>query len=138
MTAKEYFDRMDELNRQIRLKLQRASFLRETLKNVTPVMESEQVSHTRNMHLMTDKISAIVDTEREADALVDELVDVKNYLITYINQLTEAQESLFLKERYYDEKSTKQIAQTHSLSRRRVQQILENAIEHLDELLEKE
>lgn len=130
MTAKECFQRMDELNILIRTRLHQAESLRASLSITTPSTDGECVSHTRNVHLMEDLVSALIDTEREMDVLVDELVERKNRMIRVINQLSDPMEILLLTERYIEGKNTGAIAQAHNYTRRRVQQIIRNGIEY--------
>ena len=134
-TAKEYFQRIDELNVLIHIKMRQAASLRDSLSISTPPPDAEHVSHTRNMNTMADKIAAVVDAERETDALVDELVQLKNELITYVNRLPDPKETMFITERYLEGKETDDIAEAHHYSRRRIQQLLKSGTEHLDAIL---
>lgn len=135
MNAKEYFQRMDELHSLLRIKLQKIAFLRDTLSLSGPAIDAEQVSHSRNMHVTADKIASIVDAEREADAITDELVDLRQMLAPIVKQLPDPKEILFVTERYFEGMDTDAIAEAHHYSRRRIQQMLKNAAEHVDALL---
>ena len=135
MTAKECFQRMDDLNMMIDAKLRQAASLRDSLSISAPPPDAEHVSHTRNVHVMADRIAAVVDAERETDALVDELVDLKNCMIDAINQLPDPKDVKLLTERYIDGKSTDEMAEETHYSRRRIQQLLREGTERLDTLL---
>ena len=137
MTAKEYFQRMDDLNMLIEAKMRQTASLRDSLSISAPPPDTEQVSHTRNVNIMADRIAAVVDAERETDALVDELVNLKNRLIDGINQLSDSKEAMFLTARFIEGRSTEEIAQEKHYTRRWVQQIVKEGTEHLDEILEK-
>ena len=132
MTAKECFQRMDELNILIRTRLRQTESLRASLSITAPPTDAECVSHTRNVHLMQDLVSALIDAEREMDSLVDELIGWKNVMIGIINQLSDPIDILFLTERYIEGRNTKAIAKTNNYTRRRVQQIIRNGIEHAE------
>ena len=137
MTAKECFQRMDDLNMIIDAKMRQTASLRDSLSISAPPPDAEHVSHTRNVHVMADRIAAVVDTERETDALVDELVDLKNRMISAINLLPDSKEAMFLTARFIEGRSTEEIAQEKHYTRRWVQQIVKDGTEHLDEILEK-
>ena len=136
MTAKECFKRMDDLNMMIAAKTRQIASLRDSLSINAPTTDAEHVSHTRNVHVMADRIAAVVDAERETDALVDELVDLKNRMIGAINQLPDSKEAMFLTERFIEGKSTDTIAKEKHYTHRWVQQIVKVATEHLDVILE--
>ena len=136
MTAKECVQRMDDLNMMIDAKTRQAASLRDSLSIGAPPPDAERVSHTRNVHVMADRLAAVVDVERETDALIDELVDLKNFMITAINQLPDSKEAMFLTERFIEGKSTEKIAKEKHYTRRWVQQIVKVGTEHLDAFLE--
>ena len=135
MTAKECVQRMDDLNMMINAKTRQAASLRDSLSIGAPPPDAERVSHTRNVHVMADKLAAVVDVERETDALVDELVDLKSWMIDAINQLPDPKGVTLLTERYIDGKSTDAIAEEKHYSRRRIQQLLREGTEQLDMIL---
>ncbi len=137
MTAKECFQRMDDLNMMIDAKLRQIASLRDLLSINPPPPDAEHVSHTRNVHVMADKVAAVVDAERETDALVDELADLKNRMIEAINQMPDSKEAMFLTARFIEGRSTEEIAKEKHYTRRWVQQIVKDSTEHLDVILEK-
>ena len=135
MTATEIFERMDYLNSVINAKMRLVSALRDSLGISAPPTDAEHVSHTRNVHAMQDRIAAIVDAERETDALVDELVDLKNTVGSAINRLSDPREVDYLTRRYFMGSSVRDIAREDNYSRRRVEQILKDGVTHLEPLL---
>ena len=134
MNAKEYFDKIDALNMTINIKKAQIAALRDSLGISSPAPDSEQVSHTRNVHVMADKIAAVVDTERETEAMADELLDLKTYMIDAINRLPNSKEALFLTERYINGKDSAEIAKETNYTRRWVQKFIKKGRDHLDEL----
>ena len=137
MTAKEYFHRIDELNDMIPTKMRQIASLRDALGIAVPPTDAEHVSHTRNVHAMEDVVTALVDAEREVNALLDELVDLKNRMVHVIGQLADHKEVTLLTERYIAGKAIVAIATESGYSRRRVEQLIKRATEHVDVILER-
>lgn len=135
MTVTEIFERMDYLNSVINAKRRLVSALRDSLSIGAPPTDAEHVSHTRNVHAMEGKIAAIVDAERETDALALELADLKDTVGSAINRLTDPREVDYLTRRYLLGSSVRDIARDVNYSRRRVEQILKDGVTHLEALL---
>ena len=100
MNAKEYLGQAYWLDKRINSKLNMVMSLRETATKTTSVMHDDVVSHTRNVHSMQDVIVKIIEIERELDADIDRLVDLKAEVRRAISQVEEPEQQLVLELRY--------------------------------------
>lgn len=132
MTANEYFKRIDELNTTIQIKREQIESLRNALSISTVPTDALYVSHTRNVTAMEGMIAAIIDFEKEAACMKNELNKLKQRLVMYIRQIPNPQEAALITERYIEGLDTKAIAKNHHYSRRRIQQLLKIGAEHFD------
>ena len=65
--AQEYLTSIQQAGQRIELKIQQVKSLREQLQSISAPLDKEQVSHTRNVAVMSDTIATIVDMEKEID-----------------------------------------------------------------------
>lgn len=139
MTARECVDHLAELNEQIDKKLKLVSFMRSSLTSISaPPTDAEYVSHTKNVHAMQDTVAAIVDTEKEVDAMIDERVELRQRLVRAIAKLDDAVETYYVSKKYIECVSCREIAETENYSTRRVEQIVKAGMDHLDLIFQKD
>ena len=135
MTAKEYFQKIGLLNSMIRAKLMYINTLRDTLSISAPPTDNELISHTRNVHALADRVAMVMDAEKEADEMIDEMVDLRRRVVAAINQMDDLSQATFITARYLEGKTTKEIAQEHHYSVRWIEQRISDGMDKLTEIL---
>ena len=136
MTVQETFDRLDRLSRLIPAWETHIASYRDALGISAPSPDSEYVSHTKNVHVMGDKVAALIDAETELSAMKKEQSALKATILRWIGLLEEPQEVSFMAERYITGKSNQEIANSHGRSMRCVQMALRSARIHIEKSLE--
>lgn len=132
MTAMERYERIEQLDILIRAREKQIAALRDALLPGAAPADAERVSHTRDVHAMESRIAAVVDAEREMDALAAERAGLQRELIGAINRLSDPREIMLMTERCVEGKSTAEIAEAHGYSRRWVEKIVKGAAERMD------
>ena len=100
MTAQEYLEQAQQLDRQIDSKSLQISMLRDLSTKTTGVMSDDVVSHTRNVHSMEDIIAAIIDMEKELHDEVQQAIKLKKEIAAIISSLDDHNERQVLEYRY--------------------------------------
>lgn len=131
MTAKEYLNQAYWLDRRIDSKLEQLSALRDTATKTTAVMDSEVVSHTRNVHSLQDVIAKIIDIQEEINGDIDALVDLKRDIMRTIKGVADPEGQTVLELRYLCFKRWEEISVIMNYSVRRIYQIHDAAMEKL-------
>ena len=131
MTPKEYLNQAYWLDRRIDSKLEQLSALRDTATKTTAVMDSEVVSHTRNVHSLQDVIAKIIDIQEEINGDIDALVDLKRDIMRTIKGVADPEGQTVLELRYLCFKRWEEISVIMNYSVRRIYQIHDAAMEKL-------
>ena len=100
MTAQEYLEQAQQLDRQIDSKMMQLSRLRDLATKTTGTMSDDVVSHTRNVHSLEDVIAAILDMENEISADIQKAFDLKKEIAGAIKAIEDSSVSPVLEYRY--------------------------------------
>ena len=111
MTAKDYLSQAYWLDRQIDCKLEQLRTLNALATRTTGVISESPVSHSRNPHSMEDVIVKIISMEKEINADVDRLVDLKTEIQGIIREIPSMEYQLVLDLRYMCFKNWEEIAE---------------------------
>lgn len=87
MTAKEYLKQIDKLDALIKNKLIEVQQWKDIAFGITAQMGGERVQSSGNQQKMAAAIEKYVDIEKEIDAHIDRLIDLRNEVISVIEQL---------------------------------------------------
>ena len=136
MTAREYLDQIRRLDQLINSKLTILSSLEASANRTTGTMESETVSHTRNVHALQDTIAKILDLKEEVNADIDCLVDLREEALHVIQRLDDASCQTVLTLRYVWLKPWDAVAAALSYNLRSVYKVRDRAIAKLDGMIE--
>ncbi|MGX8705611.1 MAG: DUF1492 domain-containing protein [bacterium] len=137
MTAKEYLSQAYWLDKRINSKLSMVASLRETVTKTTGVMRDDVVSHTRNIHSMQDVIVKVIEIERELDADIDRLVDLKHDIINVIGQISDPSAQVVLEYRYVCYRQWKDIASELGMHMRNVYRLHGRGLQETEKILKK-
>ena len=100
MNAKEYLSQAMHIDQRINSKLEQVMKLRETAANCTATLSGMPRSDSPNTQKMAETVNKIVDLEREINADIDRLVDLKAKARETINQVSDPDQQLILEMRY--------------------------------------
>jgi len=135
MTAKEYLTQAKTLDQRINIKLERVSRLRSMTQKITAAMDSEPVSHTRNVTSMEDAIIRLMEEEESLNAAIDQLVDLKREISGVLEQIHAPDCQLLLELRYLCYRSWEEIAEVMCMHIRTVYKIHGRALQKVDAIL---
>ena len=100
MNAKEYLSKVMHIDQRINSKLEQVVKLRESATKATATLSDMPRSDSQSMQTMENTICKIVDLEREINADIDALVDIKAQARRVIGQLKDPDQQLVLELRY--------------------------------------
>ena len=100
MTAKEYLTQAYRIDQRINSKLEQVVKLRESATKATATLSDMPRPDAHSMQTMENTICKIVDLEREINADIDALVDLKAQARRVIGQLKDPDQQLVLELRY--------------------------------------
>ncbi len=100
MTAFEFLSQAYMLDQQIQTKLHQVASLRSIAKSMSPLTGSEPVKHTRNVTALEDAVIKILEAERDLNAEIDRLVDLKQEIRDVIAKVQDLTLRLILEKRH--------------------------------------
>ena len=100
MNAKEYLSQVMYIDQRINSKLEQVTRLRENVTNCTATLSDMPRPDSPNKQRMEETICKIVDLEREINADIDRLVDLKAEARRVINAVSDPDQQLILELRY--------------------------------------
>ena len=100
MNAKEYLSQVMHIDQRINSKLEQVTRLRENATNCTAALSDMPRPDSPNIQRMEETICKIVDLEREINADIDRLVDLKAEARKAINAVSDPVQQLILELRY--------------------------------------
>ena len=100
MNAKEYLSQVMHIDQRINSKLEQVVKLRESATKATATLSYMPRPDAHSMQTMENTICKIVDLEREINADIDALVDLKAQARRVIGQLKDPDQQLVLELRY--------------------------------------
>lgn len=132
--AREYLKSFREEEAKIGLKVRQLQTLRDQLTSISVSMDKEQVSHTKNVSVMSETIARIVDLEKEIRQMDDRLTESKCEAYHYFDQLQPEGASLLM-DRYIDGKKNSVICEERFITDRHLRRLMSEAINALQEVL---
>ena len=136
MTAQEYLEQAQLLDRQIDSKMMQLSRLRDLSTKTTGVMSDDVVSHTRNVHSLEDIMAAIMDMENEIRADIQRAFDLKKEIADTIGKIDNTNERLVLEYRYLCNLPWREIAERIVCTVDNAYKLHTKALKKIDLLLE--
>lgn len=135
MNAKEYLSQVKTLDQRINIKLDRVSRLRDMTQKITAMMESEPVSHTRNVTSLEDAIIRLMEEEESLNAAIDQLVDLKREISGVLEQIHDPDCQLLLELRYLCFRSWRETSEVMRIHIRSVYKIHKRALQEAEAVL---
>jgi hypothetical protein len=134
MTAKEYLDKVWELESRVESKLYQVQSLRDLATNACGRVSGMPRNPSPDLQPIGSIVSKIADLEKEADDAVDELVDYKREVNDMLSQIGYIHGKL-LELRYLNRKKWREISSELHFSIPTLQRFHSKALQLLDERL---
>ncbi len=110
MTTKEYLQQYRNAEDDINIKLDQIHQFRELATKTTQTLTEDNVQSSGSEDKVSAIVSKIVDMEREVDAEIDELHDIKNQVEGVISAVPNAKQRAVLTRRYINGYTWERIA----------------------------
>ena len=110
MTARQYLGQAYRIDQRINSKLKQVSLLRGNVMNLSINMKEISIQTSRDNARMENTLLKIIDQEREIDAEIDRLVDLKAEIKRVIDGVENIEYRLILELRYLCFRSWEEIA----------------------------
>ncbi len=110
MNVKQYLKQARYLDERINTKLEQVSSLHDLATKATSTLSDMPGGPTRNTHRMEDIIIKILMLENEINSDIDRLVDLKDEILSVINEVDDFESRLILEKRYINLESWEKIA----------------------------
>ena len=132
--AREYLESIRESELRLQMRQRQLQTMKDRLLCITPAMDQELVSHTRNVGRMTDSIAMILDMEKEIDQETREFILVKKKALSLMN-LIAPEHSEVLIQRFFEAKTFPEIGRILFVTERQAQRKLKEAVAEYQRVL---
>ncbi len=132
--AREYLNYFRIAESRIGLKIKQIKNLQDRLLTLSPSLDQEHVSHTKNITIMADTVAIIIDMQRDIDQQTSEIFQRKREAFQLLDQISPKNAAILI-ERYFDGKTIEGICQTIHVTKRQAQRRINEAIEELQGVL---
>lgn len=134
--AREFLKSIRTTELRLQMRRQQLEALKDRLGCITPSMDQELVSHTRNNGAMADSIALILDMEKEIDQETKKFLLVKQKALNLMN-LIFPENSTILIERFFEAKTFPEIGRILYVTERQAQRRLKEAVVEYQRVLDK-
>lgn len=134
--AREYLQFFRDIGARIRMKENQLQDIRDRLSNISPQMDGELVSHTRNVGVMGDRIAILVDMREELEQQVADLYCREQEAYRLLDQISPEGAGI-LTEYYFKRKSLTECGMVYHIAKRQAQRRLNEAIAEFQTVLSK-
>lgn len=100
MTAREYLGQAYRLERKISSRLMQIALLRSSVQNITAAFSDVRVQTSQDGSRMEKRLLKIYDREKEIDAEIDRLIDLKSEIQRVIDAVPDPEYNYLLELRY--------------------------------------
>ena len=132
--AREFLESIRKTELRLQMRQRQLQAMRDRLLCITPAMDQELVSHTRNVGAMADSIAMILDMEKEIDQETSEFILVKKKALGLMN-LIAPEHSEILIERFFEAKTFPEIGRILFVTERQAQRRLKEAVAEYQRVL---
>ena len=135
MNAKEYLNRISQLDGEIKRKQQRCRTLRDVAMNTSVKHSGESVQQSREKNPLEKILTKVIDLERQIEKDEALLVDLKAEVWEQLDKLEDETQKRILWLRYAEKETWKRIAKDVCFSERYVRKLHTKGLIKMDELL---
>ena len=137
MTAKEYLNRISQLDGEIKRKQQRCRTLRDVAMNTSVKHSGESVQQTREKNPLEKILTKVIDLERQIEKDEALLGDLKAEVWEQLDNLEDERHKRILWLHYAERKTWNDISGELYLTRRHVIRLHKVALDCLEKILKK-
>lgn len=136
MNAKEYLSQALQLDQRINSKLVQVSMLRDLALKTTSVLQDDKVQSTKQQSPMESALVKLMGLEEEINDDIDQLIDLKRELATFISEIENPSHRLLLEFRYLSGSTWEEVAAIMGYDVRWVYRLHRKALKEATERLE--
>ncbi|MEK3992314.1 DUF1492 domain-containing protein [Robertmurraya sp. FSL R5-0851] len=136
MNAKEYLSQALQLDQRINSKLVQVSMLRELALKTTSVLQDDKVQNTKQQSPMESALVKLMCLEEEINDDIDQLIDLKRELATFVSEIENQSYRLLLELRYLSGSTWEEVAAIMGYDVRWVYRLHRKALKEATERLE--
>lgn len=137
MTAKEFLNRAYVQSQRVQYKSEQLIQLKSTTQRVTAALDSEYVSHTRNVRALEDAVIHVIEATEQLQIENQILADIRKEISQVIDQVSSITFQSILSSRYLCFKNWEDIAQERNRTVRWVQNQHKQALIEIEKIIEK-
>ena len=128
MTAKQYLQQIERLDKNIQNKLSEIYQLKTLATNVTVAMDGDRVQTSGDKDRTGKIVASLIDIEREAQGMIDEYLTKKKKIINQMDGLSKTSYYQVLYSKYVEYKTFNKIAEEMHYSWRQIIRIHGDAL----------
>lgn len=136
MNAKEYLSQAFQLDQRINSKLEQVSMLRDLALKTTSVLQDDKVQSTKQQSPMESALVKLMCLEEEINDDIDQLIDLKRELATFVSEIENHSYRLLLELRYLSGSTWEEVAAIMGYDVRWVYRLHRKALKEATERLE--
>lgn len=136
MNAKEYLSQAFQLDQRINSKLEQVSMLRDLALKTTSVLQDDKVQNTKQQSPMESALVKLMCLEEEINDDIDQLIDLKRELATFVSEIENPSYRLLLELRYLSGSTWEEVAAIMGYDVRWVYRLHRKALKEATERLE--
>jgi len=134
--AKEYLSQAFQLDQRINSKLEQVSMLRDLALKTTSVLQDDKVQSTKQQSPMESALVKLMNLEEEINDDIDQLIDLKRELATFVAEIENPSYRLLLELRYLSGSTWEEVAAMMGYDVRWVYRLHRKALKEATERLE--
>jgi DNA-directed RNA polymerase specialized sigma subunit len=134
--AKEYLSQAFQLDQRINSKLEQVSMLRDLALKTTSVLQDDKVQSTKQQSPMENALVKLISLEEEINDDIDQLIDLKRELATFVDEIENPSHRLLLELRYLSGNTWEEVAVLMGYDVRWVYRLHRKALKEATERIE--
>lgn len=135
MNAKEYLSQAFQLDQRINSKLEQVSMLRDLALKTTSVLQDDKVQSAKQQSPMESALVKLMSLEEEINNDIDQLIDLKRELTTFVSEMDNPSFRLLLELRYLSGSIWEEVAAIMGYDIRWVYRLHREALKEANRLL---
>ena len=136
VNAKEYLSQAFNLDQRINCKLEQVSVLRDLALKTTLILRDDKVQDTKQRSPMENTLVKLMSLEDEINDDIDQLIDLKRELASFVSKIDNSSHRLLLELRYLGGSTWEEVATVMGYDLRWTYRLHKKALKEANKLLE--
>lgn len=136
VNAKEYLSQAFNLDQRINCKLEQVSVLRDLALKTTLILQDDKVQDTKQRSPMENTLVKLMSLEDEINDDIDQLIDLKRELASFVSKIDNSSHRLLLELRYLGGSTWEEVATVMGYDLRWTYRLHKKALKEANKLLE--